>query len=158
MKQLIVLALFLAAACGPKSKPTETTTPGGGGEVAAAEPMTPERWESMDGEARAGYMKEVVAPKMTTVLQEFPEFQNEEINCKTCHGEKAEQGEFKMPNPDLPVLTAAMVQNPDADHQAIVDFMKQRVTPSMAELLGRPTWSPETPDGFGCGGCHTFQE
>ena len=33
-------------------------------------------------------------------------------------------------------------------------FMTDVVTPKMAELLHRPTYSEKTPDGFGCLACH----
>jgi hypothetical protein len=156
MKQLIVLAALLAAAaCGGKAGAPATTTTG----VPADEPMTPARWEGMDLEARAGYMKRVVLPTMTAVLKEHPElFGDREITCATCHGSGAELGEFDMPNPELPVLTMEAIQHPDDDHKAVVAFMAERVTPEMAQLLGRETWRPDAPDGFGCGGCHTFAQ
>lgn len=158
MKKLLLASLLLAAACGSKSSTGATT---GGAEPAPGPtgPLEAGQWETLDDTQRAGFMKNVVLPHMTNVLAEFPdEFNAADITCETCHGSGAAKGEFHMPNPELPTLTPAAVQSPDDDHKAIVEFMAQRVTPEMATLLGKPTWSPENPEGFGCGGCHPFQQ
>ena len=33
-------------------------------------------------------------------------------------------------------------------------FMRERVQPAMAELLGRQNFDPRSNEGFGCFGCH----
>jgi hypothetical protein len=160
MKHLALLALLLAAACGSKSKGPETTAGGGdegGGDVPAG-PLAAGQWETMDDEARAKFMKAVVVPDMSARFQGFDAAEFAEFDCKTCHGSGAEAGTFEMPNPELPVLTMEKIQNPDEDHKAITEFMMNDVKPNMARLLGLAEWSPEQPEGFSCGGCHTMEQ
>jgi len=84
------------------------------------------------------------------------------MGCPTCHGDKAAEKKFKMPNAELPKLPAptdragfmALQQKkPEA-----AKFMGTQVKPTMAALLGKTEWSPTTPEGFGCYGCHTKEE
>jgi len=81
------------------------------------------------------------------------------MNCQTCHGEKAVENKFKMPNPKLPKLPKPTAQSDFIELQKkkpeAVKFMGTVVKPKMAELLGLPQWSPQTTNGFGCYHCHT---
>ena len=59
------------------------------------------------------------------------------MKCETCHGEKAMDRKFKMPNPDLPKLPttpegfkALSEKKPEA-----TKFMGTQVKPKMAEML-----------------------
>jgi mono/diheme cytochrome c family protein len=85
-----------------------------------------------------------------------------DFNCQTCHGEKASENKFKMPNPSLPKLPqptdragfmALMQKKPE-----MAKFMGTEVKPTIATLLNLPEWKPEAPNGFGCYGCHTKDE
>jgi hypothetical protein len=155
MKLVPAFALLAAlAACG--SKPTPTT--GGAAAGAAAEPMTTERWAAMDLDARARYMGEVVMPVMGPMLTGFDAEEFPKVDCATCHGGGAAVGDFEMPSPDVHPLTIAEIQAPDEHHAKITEFMMTQVKPTMARLLGRPEYSPETPDGFGCFGCHPMAQ
>lgn len=120
-------------------------------------PLAAGQWESMDHEARGKFMGKVVLPTMEAEFKKFDATRFEEVNCKTCHGAGADDHTFKMPNPDLPVLTGAMFQNPAEEDKPMIEFMMQTVKPKMAELLGMPE-KTETQDGFGCDNCHTFKE
>ena len=160
MKKLVLCSILLAAACGSKSKGPETGGGGGGegGGDAPAGPLAAGQWETMDDEARGKFMKAVVLPDMSARFQGFDAAEFAEFDCKTCHGSGAEAGTFEMPNPELPVLNMAAIQAPDEDNKAITEFMMNDVKPNMARLLGLAEWSPETPDGFGCTGCHTMEQ
>ena len=115
----IVFSL-LAAACGSKSKPADTTMGGGGGTATAGGGDMPAAasWEQMDHDARKAYMKETVLPEMKKLFVEFDAGEFGNMNCKTCHGAGAEDGSFEMPNPELPVLSMDKFQNPGDDQAA----------------------------------------
>lgn len=102
-------------------------------------------------------MKSTVMPKMKDEFSAFDAKRFGEMNCKTCHGDGAADGSFKMPNAKLPPVPATkegfeklMKKKPE-----ICKFMMEKVTPDMAGLLGEPAYDPKTQQGFGCHGCHT---
>jgi cytochrome c553 len=116
-------------------------------------------WEHMSKAERKKYMKSTVFPKMKATFQEFDAKAYKSFSCATCHGKKATETNFKMPNPELPKLPqptdragfmAIQQKKPEA-----VKFMGTKVKPQMAELLGLPEWTPQNPNGFGCYECHT---
>jgi hypothetical protein len=77
------------------------------------------------------------------------------MSCKTCHGQGALDGSFKMPNPALPKLdaTADGFKQLAKDHAQALDVMR-RLTNRMADLLGESPFSTQTGSGFGCFACH----
>ncbi len=161
MKHLLLLASVVAiAACGPKSSSTtdpckdpckdKKEGPAFNG------PLEAGQWEGMKHEEREAFMKQIVLPAMKERFQEFDAEGFAEFDCATCHGAGAANDSFEMPNPDLPVLTGALFENP-GDEQAIFDFMSKTVKPHMAELLGMPEMT-DTQEGFSCASCHTFGE
>ena len=155
-KTNLILSLSLAGAL--------VGAPSGGG---AAEEAAPAKsagakkidWEKMNKDERKKYMKTVVAPEMKKVFVAFDK-KYSNMSCPTCHGEGAEKGTFKMPNPKLPKLPqptdkagfmALMNKKPE-----VTRFMGTKVKPTMASLLGLPEWTPErqAPNGFSCYNCH----
>lgn len=111
----------------------------------------------MSTDERKDYMKTVVYPKMKDDFTAFDAKRFAEMNCVTCHGDSAKDGTFKMPNPKLPKLPgdeaglkALMEKKP-----AIANFMKSKVVPHMASLLGEQPYNMQTHEGFGCFECHT---
>ena len=119
-------------------------------------------WAHMSTADKKKYMKTNVLPEMKKAFQAYDAKAYKKFSCATCHGEGATDGKFKMPNPKLPKLPAptdragfmALQQKkPDA-----VKFMGTVVKPKVAELLGLPEWTPQTPTGFGCYQCHTKDE
>ncbi|HVV85973.1 MAG TPA: hypothetical protein VHE35_23095, partial [Kofleriaceae bacterium] len=104
-------------------------------------------------EAKEKYMRDKVMPAMKTAFKAFDAKDYAKFNCKSCHGQGAVTKEFKMPNPDLPKLDFAELRA--GKHAEIAKFMKEQVTPGMADLLGVPERSRTAPDGFGCLDCHT---
>ena len=117
-------------------------------------------WDKMNGDQRKKYMKATVLPQMKKLFVGFDK-KYKSMTCMTCHGEKAVENKFKMPNAELPKLPAptdrpgfmALQQKkPDA-----VKFMGTQVKPAMANLLNLDEWTPTNPKGFGCYGCHTSE-
>ena len=154
----IILSLLFAAACGGKSTPA-TTTPE---KAEEAPPPADMAFKDMNADQRMAFMKHTVMPAMKKTFAEFdPKFAD--MNCKTCHGKGADDGAFEMPNPDLPRLKKSPEEfvawmNSDPKHKAWAEFMGQKVTPQMAELLKMTPFNPETNTGdFSCHGCHMLE-
>jgi hypothetical protein len=118
-------------------------------------------WDKMNGAERKKYMKSTVLPEMKKRFVAFDAKHFKNMSCATCHGEKAAENKFKMPNPELPKLPgptdrpafmALSQKKPEW-----VKFMGTVVKPSIAALLNKDEWSPANPKGYGCYACHTSE-
>lgn len=151
----LVFSVAVLAACGKGGSSGGGT---GGGGTGPTEPMpgplAAGQWEGMDHEAREDFMAKAVLPTMSAAFKGFNGEHYSDFDCATCHGAGAADHTFKMPNPDLDHLSVDEIMNPDEDHRAITEFMMTKVKPEMARLLGKPEWSAENPQGFGCFNCH----
>lgn len=170
------LVLFVAACGGgqPEAKAPESTPPaastassteaaptGSAAPVSAAPgtgaPSKP--WKDMTQSERKMHMKTVVVPKMGALFQSFDAKDFAEFTCITCHGNRAKNGNFTMPNPELPKLNAANGFKKHMDEKpAITKFMMEKVEPEMAAALGLQPYDVKTHQGFGCDRCHTFEK
>jgi hypothetical protein len=117
-------------------------------------------WEKMDHSDRMAYMKSTVLPAMRKEFAAFDPKKYEKIKCTTCHGAGAEDGSYKMPNPDIMKLPNSKegwgkIMAEKAD---MLKFMKEVVKPKMAALLGMKPYDMKTQTGFGCGNCHTDEK
>jgi len=121
-----------------------------------AKPEAKPAWKDMTHEQRAALMKNEVVPKMGELFKEFDAKEFGEFGCKTCH-RPGQKEKFHMPNPALPKLDPKdgfakhKKQNPK-----MMAFMNEKVLPKMKEILGLGDFDPQTKEGLGCGGCHTF--
>lgn len=148
--RVITPSIFLAAACGSPTK--------------AAEPATPPRplvWKDMNADQREAYMKEVVLPKSKALFVAF-DAKYQTMDCKTCHGEGAEDGSFEMPSaqikplPSTPEAFMAWVGK-DAEAARYTEFMATKLEPLMGELLQVTVFDPKTGTGeLSCHTCHTL--
>ena len=144
---LITPTLLLAAACGSPAKPVE--------------PPQPLVWKDMNADQRQTYMKDVVMPKAKATFVAFdPKYQA--MDCKTCHGDGADDGSFEMPNskikalPNTPEAFMAWIGK-DADAARYTEFMVAKVEPLMGELLQKTVFDPKTGTGeLSCEACHTL--
>jgi len=136
--------------------------PGKPAAEATAAPKLPARakidWDKMNEGQRKKYMKATVLPEMKKLFVGFDK-KYKSMTCMTCHGEKAVENKYKMPNAELPKLPgptdrqgfmALMQKKPEA-----AKFMGTQVKPAMANLLNLDESSPNNPKGFGCYSCHT---
>jgi hypothetical protein len=116
-------------------------------------------WAGMSKADKKQYMRDVVMPKMKTLLHDFDTTKYANVKCVTCHGNGARTGEFKMPNPDLPKLpgTKAGWDSLNNGKAAMMKFMSKTMKPTMADLLGIKQYDMKTGTGFGCGNCHTSE-
>jgi hypothetical protein len=140
------------AGAGPTGTATAASTAAPGG------PPSPP-WKEMNKDQRMGYMKQVVFPKMKDEFSAFNAHYSD-MTCKTCHGDGATDGTFKMPSPQLPKLPSPghpeAFQKIMAEKPQVMEFMAKKVKPGMAQLLGLPEFNPQTNSGeFGCFNCHT---
>ncbi|HTQ42200.1 MAG TPA: hypothetical protein VMI75_05525 [Polyangiaceae bacterium] len=154
-----------APSAAPSAAATETAAPAASAAPSAsAAPATaappapgPGDWDKWSHEQKLAWMKAAVMPKMKDLFSSFDSAKYGDMKCKTCHGHGAEDGSFKMPNPDLPKLP----KTPDGfkklakDKGKIMQFMKEQVLPTMAGLVGEQPYDPKANSGFGCMECHT---
>jgi hypothetical protein len=148
MKHLPVLIVLLAAglsACGSNTR--------------GAAPPQPTTYKAMNHDQRVEFMKTVVLPKTQALFVAFdPKFKD--MDCETCHGDGATNGDFKMPNPKLHPLPnseeafMAWIGKEPAEGKW-AGFMSQQLEPLMGQLLEMPVFDPKTKTGeFSCKSCH----
>ena len=174
MKKILVVSLGIAGLLGTAATSIAADAPAPKAEAPKADAAKPEGpkvsqkaidagkkidWEKMDANAKKKYMKSTVLPEMKKLFVAVDKKHYSNMGCQTCHGEKAVENKFKMPNPSLPKLPqptdragfmALQQKKPE-----IVKFMGTQVKPTMAALLGKKEWEPSNPEGFGCYDCHT---
>ena len=144
-----LVALTLASACGA---PSRSSSP-------AHDRLA---WDSMNPAQKMAYMQTTVMPRMTEVFMELDPHKYPKMGCVPCHSPDRARG-WKMPNPDLmldPSCLSGDAQTIYGSEEAAAEaakmsaFMRERVQPTMAALLGRPSFDPRSREGFGCFGCH----
>jgi len=167
---LFAVPLLIAAVVGgcdkpPETPPTETpeATPTEPAEPELETPAEPEAaeapedaaWADMNFDQKKKFMATEYYPAMKDEFQGHDGEHYAEFTCNSCHGDNAKEVGFELPN-DLVPLDAKdpIAAGKDMD-EATTKFMMETVVPKTAELMDRPTWSPETPDGVGCFTCHT---
>ena len=107
---------------------------------------------TMTNEQKVQHMKKVIQPTMGQVFSEYDGKKYGEFGCRSCHGEKMQD-----PHMVLPKLTLSGdgFQKLMAAKPAVMKFMSEKVTPTMAAAMRAKPFDPATHQGFGCGGCHT---
>ena len=129
MRRLLASAFLVSCASAPP---------------ASAPPARADAWTPLTWEQRHDAMTFKVLPNMGRLFQRFDGKPAPDLMCKTCHGDDAEQVGYAMPH-GLPALDPARMPDPE---RRVTRFMKDEVTPQMADLLGIDRAS------FGCFGCH----
>ncbi len=161
-----LFALAVSLGCGGPQQPdpqTAGTAPAGTGAPAAGaeKPAAGDTvgWHTMSREQRMTHMKKVVMPKMSALFQSYSAEEFKDMNCGTCHGPGAKQGNFEMPTASLPKLNPA---DHFAKHQGktaeMTKFMMEKVVPQMAAIQGEAPFDPATQKGFGCFECHMMEQ
>src|SRR4051794_4142570 len=119
MKTKLILALGFVSLLGTGARAADEAAKPAAAKPAAAKPAAAADkaaekpaagaekkidWEHMSKAERKKYMKTTVLPKMKALFVEFDAKHYKSFNCATCHGDKAAEVKFKMPNPQLPKL------------------------------------------------------
>lgn|SRR5450755_766492 len=162
MKTTLPLALGIFCVAGVALAADRVAPAGKPAADAAAAPKLPARstidWEKMTVAQRKKYMKATVLPEMKKLYVGFDK-KYKNMTCMTCHGSKAVENKYQMPNPELPKLPGPTDQ---AGFMALAQkkpeaakFMGTQVKPTMVALLNLQAMSPATPKGFSCYSCHT---
>ena len=125
--------------------------------AAPAGPPGPGDWDKWSHDQKLAYMKSTVMGKEKDLFSGFDSAKYGDMKCKTCHGAGAADGNFKMPNPDLPKLDASVegFKKMAIKRTAVFNFMMKQVEPQTAALLGEQPYDAKTQKGFGCFECHT---
>ena len=112
-------------------------------------------FDKLSDHEKAEFMKTKVVPPMKEAFQKFDPKAFANFGCKTCHGKDPKATKFKMPNPELPKLDFAALEN-GKQKPKMAEFMGKVVKPQMAEILGDKEFDPKNPKagGFGCLDCH----
>ncbi|HEY6176214.1 MAG TPA: hypothetical protein VIX73_17285, partial [Kofleriaceae bacterium] len=117
----------------------------------------PGEWATWSHDQKRAYMKTTVLGAERAVFATFEPARFRKLDCRTCHGHGALDGNFKMPNPDLPKL----VGGPEGfgelarNEPQLLRFMQSVVVPETAKLLGVPAFDMQSHTGFSCFHCHT---
>jgi hypothetical protein len=112
-------------------------------------------WEELSQGEKKRLMKQIVLPRMREVWREMDPVRYANIDCTLCHGRRAQQGRFQMPNPDLPALDFAnKLSKERAEKPALTRFMFKHVVPEMTLALGVRPFDVKSGQGFGCQRCH----
>jgi hypothetical protein len=154
-------SLLFAVACGGSQPAVDAPPPAGGEEAAPETPAPPptKPFHDLTQEEKFEVMKKVVVPTMKPLFQAHDAEKFKDFGCVTCHGPRAKQGKFDMPNPELPKLKFAdNLKHHQEKTPAMLTFMMEKVTPEMAKALNEPAFDPATKKGFGCGECHLPDE
>lgn len=139
-------------AAAPPPVDAAPVTPAADAAVAVTPAVKPVfHFDDLSKEDQVEYMKKKVTPAMKQAFRDFDGKAFKTFNCKTCHGRGAITKEYDMPSRDLPKLDFAKLRA--GENAEMVKFMKEVVTPQMAELLGEPV-ETDTTEGFGCLDCH----
>ena len=155
-------ALVLLGACDKQETPTAPEAPaatpteqaGDAPDPAAApEPAqdTPEEltWSQMNDPQKKKFMGTVFLPAMKKEFQAHDGEEFAEFNCKTCHGENADEVGWHLPNDLVPLPKENTWQAAlDMDEEA-TKFMGEVVVPKAAEMF-----SMKPKEEFGCFDCH----
>ena len=149
---LAVLALLLGAqACGGSSKAADdpSAAPAGKSELV---------WKDKTREQRTDWMATQVFPKMRAAFTNFDSEKFSDFSCQTCHGERMEMDDFKMPSPSLYALSRKDTLEKARSYDAkTTEFMLKTVLPEMATLLDTQPYDREKKAGLSCFGCHPVE-
>ncbi len=111
-------------------------------------------WAAMNEEEKKWYMIGKVHPIMRQVFQTYDHSRYEglKFECTPCH--ESEEN-YRMPNAKLSVIPPVGSEDWKAMENArVFKFMKQRVTPVMAKLLGHDPDDASLGDAVSCHACH----
>lgn len=157
-----VLAGVLSAACaasGPSAAGATASTTAAVAPIASIAPIAPpgpHDWDTWTHDQKLAYMKATFVNSERSAFASFEPVRYVGFDCKTCHGHGANDGSYRMPNPDLPKLAGGPEGFRElAQHEPEVLAFMGKVKAETAKLLGMKPWDESTESGFSCFACHT---
>lgn len=115
-------------------------------------------WKDKTRQQRMDWMGTQVFPKMRAAFTELDSEKYSDFTCQSCHGERMEMDDFKMPS-SLYALsrkdTLEKARNYDAK---TTEFMLRTVVPEMAKLLDTEPYDREKKAGLSCFNCHPVEK
>jgi hypothetical protein len=140
---IAILCWIVLAGCYPK---------GVGPSGADGRPLS---WPEMNLVQRQTHMRDVVVPRAGAVFRDWRPDRFARIDCRLCHGNAENTGNFRMPTDHLPRLSGALLLGPErAKFPETTQLKLDRLVPEMADALGVKSFSLVTRRGFGCYSCH----
>ena len=114
-------------------------------------------WAEMDHGERMAHMSTVVLPRMQPVFIGHDAERFADFSCATCHGTGAANGDFEIPNPNLPHLDAAgLYKKHRKESPDITKLMWKEVEPTFAEALAQ-TYGLGYDAQVKCSTCHIVE-
>jgi hypothetical protein len=119
----------------------------------------PGEWATWSHEQKLAYMKSGFIEAERAIFATWEPVRFKELTCRNCHGPGVVDGNFRLPNPDLPHLYpgADGFKELAAHEPEVLAFMQKRLVPETARLLGVPAFDFEAHTGFSCYQCHVRQ-
>lgn len=144
------LALVPILACTPSDAPDDS----GDTDDTGVEDLPP--FDEMSRDQKLTFMGTTVLPQMKAKFDTHPAYGAGPLTCASCHGEDMEAVDYAMPNGLYPLDYAKFPYSgsQDAEEASWGTFMETEILPAMGALLERELYGVDTPEGFGCFGCH----
>ena len=112
-------------------------------------------WAEMGVSQRKAHMNAEVLPRAAELFRAWRPDRFAVVDCRLCHGQGAETGNFQMPTAHLPRLSGQLLLGPEFEmHPDTTRLKLDRLVPMMAGILGKKPFSIITRRGFGCYSCH----
>lgn len=113
------------------------------------EPAGPTGWAGLKTkDEKLTFMGTKIFSPMQKLFTEHNKERYKEFACETCHGKDMKEKKYAMPN-IKPLDPANMPKGSTAT------FMREKVMPEFAKILGKELYDDKTKKGFGCFSCHT---
>ncbi len=113
-------------------------------------------WSVKTHEQRFGFMAAKIHPRMHRMFTVYDDSYADSFTCQTCHGEDADQVDWRMPNPDLYPLPKGNPVEASAEYDPeMTEFMVSNITEDLRKNLNRGV-GPDVE--VSCHSCHPIEE
>jgi hypothetical protein len=114
-------------------------------------------WKDKTREQRMDWMGTVVFPKMRAAFKELDSQRYADFSCQSCHGERMEMDDFKMPSNLYALSRKDTLEKARSYDAKTTEFMLETVVPEMAKLLDTEPYDREKKAGLSCFACHPVE-
>lgn len=141
------------AACGGGQKPAEDPTAETSEAATSTDSAATKKYADMNRDERMEFMGLVVMPEMEKLFTAYDAEGYKEFKCQTCHGQDMKEVDYKMPNGLYGLPKEKTIEVSTEYDAEMTKFMMDKVSPKMAELLGKNLGTE-----FTCLSCHETEE